>query len=187
MGLDIYLYKVKKNDSLKENETYKRDDINIKHLVTIEKDSKNICKTIIDNSTIINIIDKFFSVDLVGKYAKVEGAKSICCVGSFYSSKNSMECFEIYDENDNMIGYVEIPEKDWESVSEEKTYEYYAFELIKIDYQRKGLDDYGWEHLPNNCSYCDEKTVIKEMVKGGLARRFLNKFEKGNTVLMCWW
>lgn len=70
-----------------------------------------------------------------------------------------------------MIGYVEIPQKDWDHVLEEKSCQYYACELIEIDYQRKGLNDYGWEHMPDNCSYCDEKTVVKEMVKGEISKK----------------
>lgn len=188
MGLDIYLFNVRKNDTLKENETYTREDIEkIANISTFELKSKDICKTIRDKSVIINVIDKVFSPKLIGKYAKIDNVKDISRYAATYCGEKSKISFYLYDKDKNKIGDITIPYEDWDKVLIEKVFKYYACELKQIDYQRKGLNDYGWSHIPENCAYCDKKTVVREMVKGGLSKSFLDEFVKGETVIHCWW
>lgn len=64
----------------------------------------------------------------------------------------------------------------------------YSVEMDEIDYQRKGLTNEGWGLLPENCSYCGDRTVVEKLCKdGGLSMSFLNNWEDGVTLFYAWW
>lgn len=63
-----------------------------------------------------------------------------------------------------------------------------AFTLTDLAYQRGGLNETGWELLPENCTLCDDKELVHRLVdKGGLSREFIEKWEDGVTVFYVWW
>lgn len=100
------------------------------------------------------------------------------------------------DYSDNDIDYKDKPriEVSAKKLSEldnlfvkvfKPTYVYHAEE---IDYQRKGLTEYGWELLPPNCCYSTDKDNVQLMVdKGGLSPSFINNWIDGETAIMGWW
>lgn len=64
----------------------------------------------------------------------------------------------------------------------------YVIKEEEIDYQRKGLNERGWELLPENCTYCMDKVVIEQLVEeGNLSESFLENWVDGETALMAWW
>lgn len=64
----------------------------------------------------------------------------------------------------------------------------YAFEMERIAYQRKGLNDYGQSLLPENCSYCDDYDTVRQLVDaGGLSSEFIYSWEDGRTIFVPWW
>lgn len=70
----------------------------------------------------------------------------------------------------------------------ERVDEVYSCMMDEIDYQRKGLNDIGWTLLPENCSYCGDRTVIENLCnRGGLSMSFLNNWEDGKTLFCAWW
>ena len=60
--------------------------------------------------------------------------------------------------------------------------------LTDAAYQRGGLNDEGFEMLPENGSLCDDKELVRRLVeKGGLSPEFIEKWEDGVTVFFNWW
>lgn len=70
----------------------------------------------------------------------------------------------------------------------ERVDEVYSCIMDEVDYQRKGLNDTGWTLLPENCSYCGDRTVIENLCnRGGLSMSFLRNWEDGKTLFCAWW
>ena len=64
----------------------------------------------------------------------------------------------------------------------------YVVILEGIDYQRKGLTEEGWQLIPENCMYCDDKALIRKMTQvGGLSKSFMTRWRDGKTVFFPWW
>ena len=64
----------------------------------------------------------------------------------------------------------------------------YVYQTEELDYQRKGLNDYGWSLLPENCTYCFDKDVVEKLVEeGGLSETFIENWIDGETALYAWW
>lgn len=64
----------------------------------------------------------------------------------------------------------------------------YVYETEEIAYQRKGLNDYGWELLPGNCVYSTDKDLVQEMVdEGGLDESFIDNWVDDCTAIYAWW
>lgn len=63
----------------------------------------------------------------------------------------------------------------------------YVFKTIEIDYQRKGLTEYGWELLPENCEYCMDYDTVQKLTQEGLSDTFLDNWVDGETALLAWW
>lgn len=69
-----------------------------------------------------------------------------------------------------------------------KEEEKYAVKLEEVEYQRRGLNDTGWDLLPENCCYCDDKNLIRQMTeRGGLSKSFIDEWIDGETVFRPWW
>jgi hypothetical protein len=67
-------------------------------------------------------------------------------------------------------------------------FEEYAFQLEELAYQRKGLNDEGWELLPENDALCDDKELVRQLAEqGGLSAEFLDNWIDGCTVFHAWW
>lgn len=191
MGLDIYLFHVSKNEALREGQKYNMQELEKKYpyLHTISVEEK-LCESIKNVATKIIGTEQVFDADLVGKYAKVENVKylhqrAFC---QCPNDEDGFTLFEMYDEDKNSLGEVKIPYNDFSKVLAEHDFEYYAFDLEEIDYQRKGLNDLGWSLMPENCEYDDSKERVKRMCEeGGLSGTFIDNWIDGETVLWCWW
>lgn len=62
----------------------------------------------------------------------------------------------------------------------------YACVMKEAAYQR-GIDDGGWDMLPDNCQYCDNRERIKEMVDAKYLYPDFLKNWTDNSVLWAWW
>lgn len=185
MGLDIYLYKVSKNKFLKENEKYTREELEKLTSLTYFPIAE-ACETIKKNSTKITVTEKEFSPKLIGEYFKINNVEEIHLMSCDVNKQKYT--FSLYDEDKKRIGEVTVKDEDIENVIIDKDYEYLAFDIKEIDYQRKGLNDYGWELLPENCSFSDDFENVKKMCKkGGLSNTFVENWIPDHTVLHPWW
>jgi hypothetical protein len=65
----------------------------------------------------------------------------------------------------------------------------YAVVMDEVDYQRKGLNERGWDLMAcDNCEYTDDYDAVKAMVdEGGLSKTFLTNWKEGETVFCPWW
>lgn len=64
---------------------------------------------------------------------------------------------------------------------------HYVWKSEQVAYQRKGLSSTGWELLPDNCSYCFDKSVVEALIEEGLSEEFLDEWIDGETALVAWW
>lgn len=84
--------------------------------------------------------------------------------------------------NDCDVDYSDLPyitistkkEKDLEQFTYTKVRPTYVIKKTEVDYQRKGLNDRGWELLPDNCTYCTDESIVELLVdEGNLSESFL--------------
>lgn len=97
--------------------------------------------------------------------------------------------------NDADIKYNNLPyitiytkkETDLEQFTYTKVKPTYVIKKTEIDYQRKGLNDRGWELLPDNCTYCTDESIVELLVEeGNLSESFLENWVAGETALCAW-
>lgn len=98
--------------------------------------------------------------------------------------------------NDCDVDYSDLPyitistkkEKDLEQFTYTKVRPTYVIKKTEVDYQRKGLNDRGWELLPDNCTYCTDESIVELLVdEGNLSESFLENWVDGETALYAWW
>jgi hypothetical protein len=93
-----------------------------------------------------------------------------------------------FEEKDGERRRVKIDAKQEKDYTTKADFEQLAFIREQVAYQRKGLNDYGWSLLPENCEYDDNLKNVKEMVmRGGLSEEFLDEWVEDETVLWAWW
>lgn len=191
MGLDLYLRKVTK-PQLDRGRAYTRLELNNKGIDTIEFPKKgekdSICRTIRDNSVPIVVIDMRYVKDKLAEAAGLD-AKKVKYLSRVMESFGEISkiTFELLDENEVSLGEITINSDD-ENYLEEFRRTMLAYELKEVAYQRKGLNDYGWELLPPNCSDTDDFKVVEALVQyGGLSEEFIDKWEEGRTIFHPWW
>lgn len=63
----------------------------------------------------------------------------------------------------------------------------YVWNMVVVDYQRKGLTDEGWALLPDNCTYCMDYDQVEALTKEGLSTSFLENWIEGETALYPSW
>lgn len=190
MGLDMYLYNVKKC-SLEEGKTYSAEQLqDFKNLVTCDISDK-VCDTIKNHSTKITCIEKVIVPEKLGKLAGIkEPVKYIrMCIQSF-DGNSCKTTYALIDEKYNEVGKYTLDdsrEEDLNTVLKDQAFEYYAFILEEVDYQRKGLSEMGWSLLPDNCEYCDDYDVVERLTEHGLSISFIDKWKDGKTIFVPWW
>ena len=84
--------------------------------------------------------------------------------------------------------FLQKKEKDLEKFTYTKVRPSYVIKKKEVDYQRKGLNDRGWELLPDNCTYCTDESIVELLVEeGNLSESFLENWVDGETALYAWW
>lgn len=194
MGLDIFLYKLKKVNLL-EDKIYKEEDLDnySTHLV---KEKNLLPKQLIDNfAQIVKVEYMNFNQDKIYQAFKAKypehyksdkrprglvfwkARESHTASGSYYCFRNDGDEIEINC----------VTEEDLTPYVTKKVEETYVYQIEEIDYQRKGLTAMGWNLLPKNCEFCMDYDVVVSLTEEGLSETFLDNWVEGETALVAWW
>lgn len=203
MGLDIYLEKFTK-PTIDTSKTYTPAELYDKDLSYISIDDNAIenrlPQKIIDNYCQIvtiteEIIDPekllpYFKEKYPDVYATITAKDINLCVGSVKSADEITVTITDYNHTiDKLHASVTITSQNQQfDITKTIPVQVYVYQTEEVDYQRKGLNEYGWSLLPENCTYSTNYDNLVELVnEGGLSRSFLNNWIEGKTALMAWW
>lgn len=102
------------------------------------------------------------------------------------TSNNEKSTFIFEDDYSNQVTLTVNKDDNKYFKTEEKTA--YVYKAEELDYQRNGINAYGWSLLPANCTYCFDKVLIQKLIdKGGLSESFIDKWIDGENALFVWW
>ena len=203
MGLDIYLEKFTK-PTIDTTKTYTPDELYNKDLSYIAIDDNNI-----ENRLPQEIIDKYcqiveitaevidpekllpyFKEKYPNMYATVTAEDTDLNVGNVKSADEITATIIDYNHTINKLhASITITSQNQQfNITKKIPVQVYVYQTKEVDYQRKGLNEYGWSLLPENCTYSTNYDNLVELVnEGGLSRSFLDNWIEGETALMAWW
>ena len=203
MGLDIYLEKFTK-PAIDTTKTYTSAELYNKDLSYIAIDDNNI-----ENRLPQKIIDKYcqiveitaevidpekllpyFKEKYPNVYATVTAEDTDLNVGKVKSADEITATIIDYSHTINKLHTsVTITSQNQQfNITKTIPVQVYVYQTEEVDYQRKGLNEYGWSLLPKNCTYSTNYDNLVELVnEGGLSRSFLDNWIEGETALMAWW
>ena len=202
MGLDIYLTRITK-PTLDTNKTYSEEELYEKgYGYTTEEEQQEFQKIpddMLDKVTQqVTIASRYFdSRKLWKEFSKNYPANystnnespdkfAPALVGTYESNEERSYTFE--DDFDNTIRLTFKTDDEFADYLKTRELKAYVYNTEEIDYQRKGLNNYGWSLLPENCTYCFDKEVVEQLVeKGGLSETFIENWIDGETALFAWW
>lgn len=203
MGLDIYLEKFTK-PTIDTTKTYTSAELYDKDLSYITVGDNNIenrlPQEIIDNYCQIvtitaEVIDPekllpYFKEKYPDTYATVTAEDMNLDVGNVKSANEITATIIDYNHTiDKLHTSITITSQNQQfDITKRIPVQVYVYQTEEVDYQRKGLNEYGWSLLPENCTYSTNYDNLVELVnEGGLSRSFLNNWIEGETALMAWW
>ena len=203
MGLDIYLEKFTK-PTIDTTKTYTSAELYNKDLSYISVDDNAI-----ENRLPQEIIDKYCQIVTITAeiidpekllpyfkekypdvYANVTADDTKLCVGGVKSADEITVTITDYNRTiDKLHPSITITSQNQQfDITKTIPIQVYIYQTEEVDYQRKGLNEYGWSLLPENCTYSTNYDNLVELVnKGGLSRSFLDNWIDGETALMAWW
>lgn len=203
MGLDIYLEKFTK-PTIDTTKTYTSAELYNKDLSYISVDDNAI-----ENRLPQEIIDKYCQIVTITAeiidpekllpyfkekypdvYANVTADDTNLCVGGVKSADEITVTITDYNRTiDKLHPSITITSQNQQfDITKTIPIQVYVYQTEEVDYQRKGLNEYGWSLLPENCTYSTNYDNLVELVnKGGLSRSFLDNWIDGETALMAWW
>ena len=203
MGLDIYLEKFTK-PTIDITKTYTPDELYNKDLSYIAIDDNNI-----ENRLPQEIIDKYcqiveitaevidpekllpyFKEKYPNMYATVTAEDTDLNVGNVKSADEITATIIDYNHTINKLhASITITSQNQQfNITKKIPVQVYVYQTKEVNYQRKGLNEYGWSLLPENCTYSTNYDNLVELVnEGGLSRSFLDNWIEGETALMAWW
>lgn len=203
MGLDIYLEKFTK-PTIDTSKTYTSAELYDKDLSYISIDDNNI-----ENRLPQEIIDKYCQIVTITAeiidpekllpyfkekypdvYANVTADDTNLCVGGVKSADEITVTITDYNRTiDKLHPSITITSQNQQfDITKTIPIQVYVYQTEEVDYQRKGLNEYGWSLLPENCTYSTNYDNLVELVnEGGLSRSFLDNWIDGETALMAWW
>lgn len=203
MGLDIYLEKFTK-PTIDTSKTYTSAELYDKDLSYISIDDNNI-----ENRLPQEIIDKYCQIVTITAeiidpekllpyfkekypdvYANVTADDTNLCVGGVKSADEITVTITDYNRTiDKLHPSITITSQNQQfDITKTIPIQVYVYQTEEVDYQRKGLNEYGWSLLPENCTYSTNYDNLVELVnEGGLSRSFLDNWIEGETALMAWW
>ena len=203
MGLDIYLEKFTK-PTIDTSKTYTSAELYDKKLSYISVDDNNI-----ENRLPQEIIDKYCQIVTItaevidpekllpyfkekypDTYTNITADNTNLCVGSVKSANEITVAITDYNHTiDKLHPSVTITSQNQQfDITKTIPVQVYIYQTEEVDYQRKGLNEYGWSLLPENCTYSTNYDNLVELVnEGGLSHSFLNNWIDGETALMAWW
>lgn len=203
MGLDIYLEKFTK-PTIDTTKTYTPAELYNKDLSYITINDNNI-----ENRLPQEIIDKYcqiveitaevidpekllpyFKEKYPDMYATVTAEDTDLNVGKVKSADEITATIIDYNHTINKLhASVTITSQNQQfNITKTIPIQVYVYQTKEVDYQRKGLNEYGWSLLPENCTYSTNyDNLVKLVNEGGLSRSFLDNWIEGETALMAWW
>lgn len=203
MGLDIYLEKFTK-PTIDTSKTYTSAELYDKKLSYISVDDNNI-----ENRLPQEIIDKYCQIVTItaevidpekllpyfkekypDTYTNITADNTNLCVGSVKSANEITVAITDYNHTiDKLHPSMTITSQNQQfDITKTIPVQVYIYQTEEVDYQRKGLNEYGWSLLPENCTYSTNYDNLVELVnEGGLSHSFLNNWIDGETALMAWW
>lgn len=203
MGLDIYLEKFTK-PTIDTTKTYTSAELYNKDLSYISVDDNAI-----ENRLPQEIIDKYCQIVTITAeiidpekllpyfkekypdvYANVTADDTNLCVGGVKSADEITVTITDYNRTiDKLHPSITITSQNQQfDITKTIPIQVYVYQTEEVDYQRKGLNEYGWSLLPENCTYSTNYDNLVELInKGGLSRSFLDNWIDGETALMAWW
>ena len=202
MGLDIYLEKFTK-PTIDTSKTYTSAELYDKDLSYISIDDNNI-----ENRLPQEIIDKYCQIVTITAeiidpekllpyfkekypdvYANVTADDTNLCVGGVKLADEITVTITDYNRTiDKLHPSITITSQNQQfDITKTIPIQVYVYQTEEVDYQRKGLNEYGWSLLPENCTYSTNYDNLVELVnEGGLSRSFLDNWIDGETALMAW-
>lgn len=203
MGLDIYLEKFTK-PTIDTTKTYTSTELYDKDLSYIAIDDNNIenrlPQEIIDKycqivTITVEVIDPekllpYFKEKYPDTYTNITADDTNLCVGSVKSANEITVAITDYNHTiDKLHPSVTITSQNQQfDITKIIPVQVYIYQTEEVDYQHKGLNEYGWSLLPENCTYSTNyDNLVKLVNEGGLSRSFLNNWIEGETALMAWW
>lgn len=203
MGLDIYLEKFTK-PSLDTSKTYtveKLENRNLSH-ISIDENAieKRLPQDIIDNHCqIVTIIKEYIDPKKLLPYFKEKYPKLYenatenhidPCVTAFIPGEEDTVTIKDYNNTtgDEHPSITITSQNKQFDITKPIHIESYVYQTEEVAYQRKGLNDYGWSLLPENCTYSTNYDDLVELAtEGGLSKDFLDNWIEGETALVAWW
>lgn len=205
MGLDIYLEKFTK-PTIDTSKTYTPAELYDKGLSYIAIDDNNIenrlpqetidkyCQIVTITAEVIDPekLLPYFKEKYPDVYLNITTDDTNLCVAGTESADEDEITVIITDYNhtiDKFHASVTITSQNQQfDITKTIPIQVYVYQTEEVDYQRKGLNEYGWSLLPENCTYSTNYDNLVELVnEGGLSRSFLNNWIDGETALMAWW
>lgn len=203
MGLDIYLEKFAK-PTINTAKTYTPAELYDKDLSYITVDDNNLenrlpqeiidnhCQTVTITEEVIDLekILLYFKKKYPDTYANVTVEDTNLCSGEVKSADEMTVTITDYNHTiDKHHPSVTITSQNQQfNITKKVPVQVYVYQTEEVDYQRKGLNEYGWSLLPENCTYSTNYDNLVELVnEGGLSRSFLDNWIEGETALMAWW
>ena len=195
MGLDIYLYKLTK-PRLKKSKTYTEDELSNYNTSLVE--DNNLDDNFIKKYTqIINVDSSYWDYEQLyqkfkEKYPDVyqdeHKPDHIEFIQTGQSYSNGWLSYTWKDSYlKTSIKTSGRKPEDFKDVLVTQIKPTYVWKSEMIHHQRNGITDYGFEILPENCEYCFDYNVVKELLDEGLDYSFLDKWVDGQTALLAWW
>lgn len=202
MGLDIYLEKFTK-PSLDTSKTYTVEELENKNLSHISIDEnaieKRLPQDIIDNHCqIVTIVKEYIDPEKLLPYFKEKYPKLYenatenhidPCVIAFMSGEEDTVTIKDYNNTtgDEHPSITITSQNQQFDITKPVHTKAYVYQTEEVAYQRKGLNDYGWSLLPDNCTYSTDYDNLVELVnEGGLSRSFLDNWIEGKTAYLAW-
>lgn len=183
MGLDLYLYHVIKPNitpnTLLTTEFCEQNELSHftkKEYLELPNSIKNKCITAKLKSDYYNL-----AKILSDNNFKSDSSIHICGLSS---DETSFSVFEDQEQHTITISNEDIDKK----YSFSQINKVYIVKMDEIDYQRKGLNDTGWDLLPGNCEFCEDKARVQKLCDdGGLSESFIKNWIDDETVFYAWW
>lgn len=211
MGLDIMLYHFSepKIDTSKKYTRQELYDLNLNSITIKDNDREHVLNDyLIENFTVeVEIEESYWNFKELYKLFQEKYPDlypndyeqtnfSPHNVGLSSNKDQITQSFIDYDQKNENNGYNDSPQltisakdySEWEHLIIKKFEPAYVYKTEEIDYQRKGLNDYGWSLLPDNCCYSTNKENVELMVEyGGLSKSFIDNWIDGETAILGWW
>ena len=203
MGLDIFLRKFTK-PSLDTTKTYtvaELEDKNLSHIGIDENTiEKRLPQDIIDNHCqIVTVIEEHIDPEKLlpyfkEKYPKVyenatENHIDPCVIAFVPGEEDTVTIKDYNNTTDDEHPSITITSQNQQfNITKPVHTKAYVYQTEDVAYQRKGLNDYGWSLLPENCSYSTNyNNLVKLVTDGGLSKDFLDNWIEGETAYLAWW